>query len=373
MNERSATPNIGLLGIGTSVPPSVPQTVAATLGEPLSCSSDQHRAWLHRLFGRSGVEQRGSVLQRADADGEADGVRDFYPVPASETDRGPTTDQRMAKYAIEAPKLAVEAAQHALREADVHLAAVTHLIAVSCTGFSAPGLDVELILRLGLPHNVQRAAIGFMGCHAAFNAIGLAQSIVRGDPDAKVLICCVELCSLHFAYGWSPDKVISNSLFADGAAAAVVGRVDARDTSHCWQLRGSASQLLTDSMNAMTWRIGDHGFEMTLSAEVPSLIGRHLKPWCQEWLGNRGLNIANIDHWAVHPGGPKILSAASAALQIDDGYLATSRVILARHGNMSSTTILFILQQMLADNTRGKCVAMGFGPGLMMEGLLLER
>jgi len=365
--------SIVLLGIGTAVPRSVLQALSAAMGEPLSCESDQHRAWLKRIFSRNGIDRRGSVLQTSDDLSDVTSIRDFYPIPTAATDRGPGTGQRMDRYATEAPPLAMRAVTEALAAADVPAGRITHLVTVSCTGFSAPGLDVQLIKGLSLSPSVHRLHVGFMGCHAAFNAIGAARSIVAGNADAVVLVCCVELCSLHFAYGWSPDKVIANSLFADGAAAAVVGRVGNGRTSTGWRVRETASLLLPDSTSAMTWRIGDNGFEMTLSAEVPTLVEKHLRSWCQEWLGNCGVSVADIAHWAVHPGGPKILTSAASALNLDKDALATSRAILANYGNMSSTTILFILQQMGADHAKGKCVALGFGPGLMMEGLLLER
>jgi predicted naringenin-chalcone synthase len=211
-----------------------------------------------------------------------------------------------------------------------------------------------------------------MGCHAAFNAMAAARDAVLANGNAKVLLCSVELCSLHMAYGWEPGRLVSNALFADGAAAAVVGKSQARE-SGAWQLCDSASFLMPDSLEAMQWRIGDHGFEMTLSRNVPNVIRRNLPGWCEAWLGRHDLRVTDIAGWAIHPGGPKILSTVAESLGLQPEALRHSRDVLAHHGNMSSATVLFILGRLAEDAGGGPCVAIGLGPGLMAEGLLLDR
>lgn len=281
----------------------------------------------------------------------------------------------MARYAREAPILAEAAARGALAAAAVGAGQITHLITTSCTGFFAPGLDVELISRLHLRPDIQRLHIGFMGCHAAFNALAAARDAVAAAAavgrDARVLVCCVELCTLHFAYGWQPEKLVANALFADAASACVVGTANAA-AGEGFEILHTASLLLPDSRDAMTWRVGDHGFEMTLSSELPNLIGTHIRPWCESWLADAGTSLAEIDLWALHPGGPKILSACRDALSLADSDLQTSRDILSSHGNLSSATLLFLLQRLQQNDARGKCLAVGFGPGLMAEGLLFS-
>ncbi len=367
-----------IVAIGTAAPHgSVSQVESAELAESFNCQTDGQRAWLRRVFSRAGVERRGTVLMNGR--GAAD-VREFYP-PAAEIARGPTTSARMGRYAVEAPALAETAARAALRQGGLagNEARITHLITVSCTGFFAPGLDVELITRLGLRPDVQRLHVGFMGCHAAFNALAAARNAVEAEAaqgrEALVLVCSVELCTLHFAYGWQPEKLVANALFADAAAACVVGAVDATPAAEGMPFRilRSASLLLPDSREAMTWRVGDHGFEMTLSSELPMLIGTHIRPWCERWLAEAGVELAEIAHWALHPGGPKILNACREAMGLAEEDIQVSRDILAHHGNLSSATLLFLLQQLAERDVRGKCLAVGFGPGLMAEGLLLER
>jgi len=365
---------VALLGLGTAVPASLTQDQVANFVESISCRTAAHSAWLQRVYAHAGVARRGSVL----VDG---GLADFYPPPTAANPHGPSTAVRMERYAREAPPLAQRAASAALAHAGLAPAAITHLITVSCTGFCAPGLDIALITRLGLPPHVRRQHLGFMGCHAAFNALAAAQDAIRADPYARVLVCCVELSSLHFAYGAEPEKLVANALFADGAAAAVVGPVPVHTAAPpiLGRLLATASLLLPDSQDAMTWRIGDHGFAMTLSAELPAIIAAHLRPWCESWLGDLGLVLSDISRWAIHPGGPRILTAARSALGLPAAALAPSFAILAQHGNMSSATILFLLQYLaatpvIADSAAPSdslCVALGFGPGLMAEAMLL--
>ena len=365
---------VGLWGIGTAVPPSVAQADIAPLAEELACRTDKERSFLNRVFMRSGVERRGSVLVKEGGDFRAQ-ICGFYPARSSDADMGPTTGQRMIVYAREAPGLAERAAAAAIDQAGISAQqSITHLVTVSCTGFFAPGLDVEMIRRLALNSDVRRTHIGFMGCHAAFNALGAARNIVHADPGAVVLVVCVELSTLHFAYGFDTQKIVANALFADGASAAIVG--EAHDGGGQWRLRRTASALLPETLEAMTWRIRDHGFEMALAPELPGIVRANVRGWCERWLHGADLGVQDVQGWAVHPGGPKILSAVEEALELGPEALRASREILARHGNMSSGTILFVLQQMAGEGhslNGAPCVAMGFGPGLMLEGMLLDR
>lgn len=370
-SKPAARRGVSLLGVGTASPPLVPLADAIRLAQQFACTTDGQRAWLQRVFSRAGVDTRGSALMGPG--GIAD-IQQFYAAPRDPADRGPTTATRMARYALEAPPLAQRAATAALADAAVTPAEITHLITASCTGFFAPGLDVALIQRLGLSPAVQRLHVGFMGCHAGFNALAAARDIALAHPAACVLVCSVELSTLHFAYGWNPEKLVANALFADGSSACVVGSAGADSPAPApWRLLQTASLLLPDSADAMTWNIGDHGFAMTLSAALPALIKSHLRPWCESWLAREGLALSDITHWAIHPGGPKIIAAAAESLDLPDSATAPSYALLARQGNMSSATLLFLLQEIVTPTAApGYCVAIGFGPGLMAEGLLLE-
>jgi predicted naringenin-chalcone synthase len=274
----------------------------------------------------------------------------------------------MKTYAEQAPLLALAAAAKALQEASVPAAAITHLVTVSCTGFYAPGWDVTLVRNLGLAPTTQRTHVGFMGCHGALNGLRVARAFVDADPKATVLLCATELCTVHYHYPWDPQKVIANAIFSDGSAALV--GVAGEPAKHPWRLAASGSCLVPDTGNAMTWEVGDHGFIMTLAKKVPEIIGRNLRAFLGPWLADFGLSIAEIRSWAVHPGGPKILDAVGAALGLVPDLLLPSREVFAAFGNMSSPTVLFILDHLRKHGNEPPCVALGFGPGMNVEAAL---
>jgi predicted naringenin-chalcone synthase len=356
---------VRVCGLGTATPAgSFAQETAIRLAAARCCRNDRERVWLERIYRAAGVQRRGSVL--LDSDDDAVSIEAFYPPRASTDERGPTTAARLSRYAQEAGKLAARACDAALHDAAIERASITHLVTVSCTGLFSPGLDAELIAQLGLQRNVGRLNLGFMGCHGALNGLRAASALARSAPDARVLLCCVELCSLHFCYGWNPQQVVANALFADGAGAVILSPSDDAGL----HLHDTASLLTHDSADAMTWRIGDHGFEMGLSLEVPRRIRASLREWLEPWLASHGWTINDVAHWAIHPGGPEIIQAALDSLGLAADAGDHSRAVLAEHGNMSSPTVLFILQRMRAKGTAGPIVALGFGPGLMFEAAL---
>jgi predicted naringenin-chalcone synthase len=284
---------------------------------------------------------------------------------------GPTTRRRLREYVRAAPELAEAAARGALQDAGIHSRRITHLVTVSCTGFQAPGFDIALIKRLPLADTVARTHVGFMGCHGALNGLRVCQAFANADERAHVLLVALETCSLHYSYERNVYRLVTNALFADGAAALVgTGAPVAGEGS--WRLRASGSCLFPDSEKAMTWAVGDHGFDMTLSKEVPDLLGRHLRPWLTRWLAGQDLDFDQIGSWAVHPGGPKILEGVEGGLGLTAAATAVSREILAECGNMSSPTILFVLQRMCQRGMPRPCLALGFGPGLVAEAALFD-
>jgi predicted naringenin-chalcone synthase len=367
--------SLEITGIGSAVPDhAITQTEAATLALDLANAAPGRERALAAIYRKSGVRTRGSVL--LENPGGRPFAQEFFPPAEATAPGGPSTGERMARYALEAGRLGVEAAARALAAAGVEPGAVTHLVTCSCTGFASPGLDIEAIEDLGLEPTVARTHVGFMGCHGAFNALRVADAFAATDSGAVVLVICVELCSLHFQYGGQDDHVVANSLFADGAAAAVCRPplpADEPTAARPWRLVRQASRVLPGSQREMTWLIADSGFEMRLSPRVPDLIATHLLPTVAAMLAEAGLAIADVATWAVHPGGPRILSAVETALGLPAEALAVSRSVLAEHGNMSSGTILFILERLRATAAGGPCVAMAFGPGLSVELAVLER
>lgn len=371
-----------IAGVGTALPEhSIDQKNAAAIVESFCCELDEQRRLLPVLFRRSGVERRHSVLLEA-SDGALEDRQSFFAERRHAGDSGPTTATRMSRYAAEALPLAERAAIAAFDQAGVARSSVTHLVTVSCSGFGSPGWDIGLVDRLHLRRDVARTHIGFMGCHGALNAMRVAQAFGNDSSETVTLVAAVELCSLHQQYGWEPDRVVSNSLFADGAAAFIGVRRRNAERSHSngcsvaaaahadWLLVASGSYLVPDTLDAMSWHIGDHGFEMTLSPRVPELIQQCLRPWLETWLAAQGTTFDRVGSWAVHPGGPRILSATSEALDLPAEALAVSREVLRECGNMSSPTVLFLLERLRQRNAPLPCVALGFGPGLTIEAAL---
>jgi predicted naringenin-chalcone synthase len=357
-------------GLGTALPEhSIPQSEAAALATGFIGGEFRRSRALAALFERTRVEKRASVLLEDDGDGGLG--QSFYPPAEGPDDRGPGTETRMRRFATDAAPLALTAAQRALDRSGVPPGDVTHLVTVSCTGFDSPGVDIALVKQLGLPPTVGRINVGFMGCHGALNGLRAVQAICESDRSAVVLLCAVELCSLHYQYGRDPQQLVANALFADGAAA-VVGQSARADTTQPWRLVSCGSCLIPDAEDAMTWRIGDHGFEMTLSPRVPGLIGQHLRPWMESWLAASDLAIGNVRSWAIHPGGPRILSSAATALDLPAAATAISEQVLSECGNMSSPTVLFILDRLREVDAPRPAVALAFGPGLVAEAALFE-
>ena len=358
-----------IVGIATSTPPyRVENKVSAKFAQSWSCSDDRESRKVAALYRRTGIEHRGSVL--LDANPQAEIVNEFYPPAESPCDRGPRTGSRSERYAVEAPTLAIQAAGAAILDSGLSAKQITHVITVSCTGFGSPGIDISLIDELGLPGTTQRVQVGFMGCHAAINGLRVAQGLLAANPTANILMCCVELCSLHYQYGFDPDRIVSGALFADGAAAVILSKDDS--TTELGEVVATGSCLVPNSREAMTWKIGDHGFEMTLSAQVPSLIESELRDYLQGWLHDQGESIESIEGWAVHPGGVRILSATETALGMEQDSLTVSRGVLNDHGNMSSATMLFILERFARQSQPKPWLMLGFGPGLEIEVALIR-
>lgn len=367
-----------ILGLGTALPEhSISQvgaaTFAATAVAPEAAESSNVPALIQALYRRAGVHSRFSVLLESSSDGEATAER-FYRFANGIDDRGPGTAERMKRYEREAPLLAARAAAAAIAAAEVSPTEITHLITVSCSGFSAPGVDLHLIENLGLSRSVSRTHVGFMGCHGALNGLRVAHAFASSNPTAVVMVCAIELCSLHHQYGWDPQKIVANSLFADGAAA-VIGRASPDSAiRNCFPgcLVDNYSCVIPDTAEMMTWRIRDNGFEMSLSPEVPGVITRMLPGVLQEFLGRNGLILEDIRSWAIHPGGPRILAATAEAASLSEETMNPSISILQRCGNMSSPTVLFILEELRSRKAQLPCVMLGFGPGLNVELALLR-
>ncbi|PTQ13437.1 type III polyketide synthase [Sphingomonas oleivorans] len=312
---------------------------------------DRHQAALfRRMAARSGIAHRWSVLPPTETGGSPVEPGGFYSAPIL-----PTTAARMALYAEAAPDLALKAIA-GLGTLD----AISHLVVASCTGFVAPGIDQIIAARLGLSGSIERTLVGFMGCYAAVAALRVAHHIVRSEPAARVLVVTVELSSLHLRPVQAIEPLLAMLQFGDGAAAALV-TAEPRGLA----MRNFFAATLPDSAGLIRWTIGDEGFAMHLSGEVPGRIGQALaEPELREMLLGQG----TVDGWAVHAGGRSILDAVEAGLGLGEDALAASRAVLDACGNMSSATLMFVLARMLREKPPRNGVAVAFGPGLAAEG-----
>ena len=341
--------------IGTAVPDHDIHDTFVQLGR--SVMPDAHaQALFDRMCGMAEIDHRFSVYQAASGSWDvALDTEGFFRRGAF-----PGTAKRMERYEREAPLLAARAVD-ALQLGDER-ARITHLIVASCTGFTAPGLDFQLMRALGLPETIERTIVGFMGCFAAVNALKLARHIVRSEPDARVLVVNLELCSLHMQEDWALEKMLSFLLFGDGCAASLVTADPVG-----LELGKFRATVIPRTEDLITWHIGDQGFAMHLSGKVPGRIRR--------WLMEHGPGMIPdgepIAHWAVHAGGRSILDAVQHGLALPPAALAHSRAVLREFGNMSSATLVFVLDRILrgavGESNAREGMAMAFGPGLTVE------
>lgn len=324
---------------------------------------------LKALYHQSGIDTRYSVIP--------DYTRpahqwQFYP-PTENLEPFPSLEERMRWYQLYAAALSVKAIHRCLN-GKCAVREVTHLITVSCTGMSAPGLDLQLVEALGLSPDVFRTSINFMGCYAAVHALKLAHALAA-LPRTRVLIVCTELCTLHFQQAPSMDNMLSSLLFSDGSAAALVVSDDAADGDRGLQIKDFYSEIVPEGKNDMTWALSSTGFQMTLTGYVTDLIRADFAALVDHALGKTGISRHRINGWCIHPGGKKILEAIEKSLSLSNGELAPSYGILRQYGNMSSPTILFVLQQMMENlrYSQPNCIfGAAFGPGLTMETFVVE-
>lgn len=342
------------------------QYVAELVAETLALKPAERRL-LKSVYKSTGIEYRHSVIGDFC---KKPGEYEFFPNDPNLP--FPTTADRMRVYKDNALKLALTAIRNCIKNVDKK--SITHVITVSCTGMYAPGLDIEIVSALKLSSDVKRTAVNFMGCYGVFNAIKLAHSICRADSDAKVLVVSVELCTIHFQKNDSLDSLISNSVFADGAAAALVEcnprrkKYLAIDAFHC--------DLLPKSSSEMTWQIADSGFDIVLSSYIPKAIESGIADFAKRMLRDNHLTLLDVDLYAIHPGGNKILKACETALAISEADNRYAYDVLKNYGNMSSATVLFVLKAIFDDikeeNISQKIFSCAFGPGLTMEAMLLR-
>ncbi|MAP64187.1 MAG: type III polyketide synthase [Microbacterium sp.] len=358
-----------IVAIGTAVPPvRLAQTDVRDMFTTQPGTSRLTQRLVHAAFDAADIQTRHSVVTQLATDGRPEPGEAVFR-DTSGTLHAPSTGERNDLYIRAAPGLYAASARAALEEARVTSAEVTHVVTVSCTGLFAPGPDYRLVRDLGLRPDVERYHLGFIGCAAALPAVRAAERIARADPDAVVLVVSTELCSLHIRVSDDPQQIVAASVFGDGAAAAVVTGAAEIGRPGGFDLEGFATTLTSEGETDMTWTIGDRGFDMILSAEVPRIIGREIRDAV-------GPVLDGVDAWAVHPGGRSVLDRVEAGLDLDAAALDASRHVLRTHGNMSSATLLFILRDLLVGDVLADGATVGalaFGPGLTVESARLTK
>ncbi|MDQ2720476.1 MAG: type III polyketide synthase [Bacteroidota bacterium] len=322
------------------------------------------------LYHQSAIETRYSVLPDY-----SQGANEWQFYPASENlEPFPDLELRMKWYNKTSASLSVSAVEKCIDQ-KISKNEITHLITVSCTGMSAPGLDLQVMEAMDLPLNIFRTSVNFMGCYAAIHAMKLADAFCKNDTKAKVLVVCTELCTLHFQKETTTDNIASGLLFGDGSAAILVAHDD--DKLNGLKMKSFYSEVGFGGKEHMSWQLSSSGFLMTLSGYVPELVEQDFNQLLHNALQHACINEKEISHWCIHPGGKRILSAIEKCTSISTDDLQYSYQVLKDYGNMSSPTILFVLKEImdsLESNKVEKTNIFGaaFGPGLTMETFILS-
>lgn len=360
-----------ITSIGTAVPPHrfSQSTLSDFMIRAMQLDYVNSRK-LKTIFRSSGIAYRHSVL---DDYGKTSGFT-FYP-NNSNVEPFPSTEKRLLAYRNHALTLSSMAVHDCIsKRKNFDLRTVTHLITVSCTGMYAPGLDIELVHKLGLHTDVERTAINFMGCYAAFNAIKTAEAYCNMNPHAVILIVCIELCSLHFQKEVTDDNLLANGLFADGAAAVLMQST--AEAGICLSPVAFHNDILFTEDQHMAWTIGNFGFEMRLSSYVPDVIQGAIRSLTLTLLKKIEKRVGDIQYFAIHPGGKKILEVIEHELGIHKQENQAAYRVLKNYGNMSSPTIVFVLNEVFKKLHTGDenslVLSFAFGPGITMEAILFR-
>jgi len=315
---------------------------------------------LNLMYARSGIENRYSVISDY---GKEINQWEFFPQNKSLLPF-PGLEKRMDIYKKSAADLGCKAVFDAL-DGD-SLKDFTHLISVSCTGLSAPGLDIELVKKLGLPSDIHRTSVNFMGCYAAIHALKLAEAFCQSQNNAKVLVVLVELCTIHFQKENTLDFITSNLLFGDGAACCII-----ENKGTGYEIKNFYSKLYIENEHSMSWNVSSTGFLMGLKPDVPEVVENNMEEFVKTSLNKNGFEMDDIDNWVIHPGGKSILQATEKALRLNKKDLKPSYEILRQFGNMSSCTLIFVLKSLQSKAEQLSFLA-GFGPGITMESMILK-
>lgn len=358
-----------LIDIATASPPfKVKQDYAASELKKRMGGTAAISRMIDIAAAHSGIDHRYIVIP----DGDENSEEKLFTLNGKHV--SPDTETRMKEYEKWATTLSVKAVRELIEKNKIDTRTIDKIITISCTGFFAPGLDYEIIKELNLPRNVKRTNIGFMGCAASLVGVNSVWESMNDNQSENILMVSVELCSLHLQTKPTRDNILANMIFADGAAAAFFSDKSISENLKL-EIQFAESFLFEDSAKFMGWKIGNNGFEMMLSSELPKIIFNSAAPKIKEILKAKGIAVDDINHWALHPGGRAILDSLQNGLELSDEQLKPSREVLKTYGNLSSVSILFVLKNILDSRQLKKdnyCCAIAFGPGLTMELVLFK-
>jgi predicted naringenin-chalcone synthase len=350
-----------IVSIGTAVPDYChQQSDIMHFMQNVYATNEVDKRKMRFLYGQSGIKQRYSVIP--DYSREVNEWK-FYP-HTENLEPFPSLEQRMAIYNRKAPLLSVDAIRDCLHNI-INPKEITHLITVSCTGMSAPGLDLQLADLLDLNNQVFTTSVNFMGCYAAIHALKIADAFCNIEPDAKVVIVCTELSTIHFQREPTMDNIAASLLFGDGSAAVLV--TSDNFESEGLHLENFYRQVIPKGRRDMSWELSSSGFLMTLSGYIPDLIEEDFGLVVEKALQKTGWNLNEISDWNIHPGGKRILEAIQKSIGLQQNQLEHSYQVLSDYGNMSSATLLFVLKEIMKKESPKKIFSAGFGPGLTIE------
>ncbi len=358
-----------LIDIATASPPyKVAQSYAASELKKRMGGTSAISRMIDMAANQSGIDHRYFVIK----DGEENASDKFFTKDG--THFSPDTKTRMTEYEKWSISLAKQAVKDLAEKNKIDFSSIDRIITISCTGFFAPGLDYELIKEFKISPGVKRTNIGFMGCAASLVGVNSVWEAMKQNHNENILMVSVELCSLHLQTEPTRDNILANMIFADGAAAAYFSKNNHSDQRKL-EIQFAESFLFEDSAKFMGWKIGNNGFEMMLSSELPKIILNSAAPKAKEILIQKGIDISQIKHWALHPGGRAILDSLQNGLALSDEQSKPSREVLKNFGNLSSVSILFVLKNILENTQLNKddyLCAIAFGPGLTMELVLFK-
>lgn len=362
----SSVGNPSILGIGKAIPPYFlsQQKLAETVSNLMQLGDEE--SWvLERIYKNSAIHKRYSVIP------DIMDPRDRFRMNSPEL-RTVGMSERNGVYKKEAPQLAERAARTAIKNWKGSIEEITHILSVSCTGAMSPGIEYILSRCLGVNSEASLLGINFMGCFGSFKALKVATKIAKDNPKNRILLVSTELCTLHFKPRGDIESTVIQSLFADGSAAVIIGCEPRKQETAVCHIQEEHSYFINDSMQDMTWDASDEGFDMKLSQRVPVLINEHIPSFVQKLIGSEA--ELNQHEWAIHPGGKSIVEAIEKSLSLDRARSISSWNVLNNYGNLSSATILYVLEDILnRPDSKKNIISLGFGPGLSIEGLKLQK